>query len=164
MSIIIWISIGVFLLIPYYLSIFLLNRKMVKRHILQWLIFHGVFAGIEFLVCSEWFNMATIILISCVLYYFFSYIFYGHDIQKKVKKESMYRIINHKMFLRVSIWVLGFALLLVIVDFILIFSAFAKISSLFEQIYLSSTILISFFQCVYYYRKLKNTYGINKAY
>lgn len=150
MTIIIWISIGCFLLCPYYMCIFGVGKKNTSKHILYWSIFHIFFAGAGYFMCSEWFNIATLILICCVLYYFFSYIFYVRDLEKTLKQENIEKILKNKRFPMVSRCILIILMLFVVFDSVLIILSDML---LFEKIYLIVTVVFSFLQCIFYLKK-----------
>lgn len=157
MTIIIWISIGCFLLLPYYVCIFLIGKKSLKQHISFWMIFHMLFAGIGYLASNEWANVATLILICYVLYYFFTYIFYVRDIENKINRDTIIKIVNNRRFVIVSRCILIILMILAIFDLVLIF---LNHMLLYEKIYLSATVVLSCLQCIFYLKRTRKRHCI----
>lgn len=155
MTIVIWISIGCFLLLPYYLSVFSLEKKFLKGHIGLWLIFHTIFVVLGYVFYEEWFTSAAVLLICYTLYYLFSYIFYVKDISDKVSEADIKNVANDKMVRKISkccLWIIG-VLSIVEIVFIYIMNSFGL-----EQVYFSAIVAISFIQVVYYCNIIREKY------
>lgn len=160
MEAVIYISIICFLLVPYYLSIFLLNRTTIKKHIVLWLCIHGVFAVISGVIYSYWFSLSTIALIGCGLYFICSYIYYGRDMWKPVSVDNMARVVNHKGYKMLEVVILAIEGLFVVVDISLIVTVVSNDLKLLEKYYLGSIVILSFLQTIYYLKKMKQKFGI----
>lgn len=49
-DLVIWVSIGAFLLLPSYLSVFTFKKTLIQHHISFWICFHSIFAVIFYIV------------------------------------------------------------------------------------------------------------------
>ena len=70
-----YISVGIFLLVPYYLRIFLLNHNKTKGHIAFWIAVHLLACVFYYVKLGEIFSIPFIVLIGCGGYYLVSYFF-----------------------------------------------------------------------------------------
>ncbi len=74
-----WINIVIFLLLPYYLRIFILDFRKTRWHIVFWLGIHLGMTVISYLYLNEWWSWPLLLLFLCGGYFICSYIFYVRD-------------------------------------------------------------------------------------
>lgn len=158
MDIVIALSVGCFLLLPYYLCMIIYDKKMIKNYIIRWLLFHSVFVALMYLMYNEWYSTPFIVLTACMIYYFFSYIFYVRDLKKGLRSENITGMVSYKLFKKVCKCIFFVVIGLAITDIILVFS---KGWLLLEKIYLMLIISIAVFQSLYHYKKLIALYCID---
>lgn len=94
----IWVSIGAFLLLPYYLCVFTFSKTLLRCHVLFWVCFHTVFVGIFCLAQPSLWLTPTVVLIAYVLYYLFSYLFYVRNMFQEPVRSNVAQIITTKGF------------------------------------------------------------------
>lgn len=154
MDIIIWISIGVFLLLPYYQKVFVSNSLKVRRHILVWISFNVFMSLVYYFVNKQIYSTAFVILISSSLYYFFSYMLHAKKIAELdlteelnlLKKTKSFQAIKRTIFISISVFL--------IYDIVLIYSDKSLLLSL-DKVYFVSIIVIAYIQIIKYEREGK---------
>lgn len=148
MGIMILIMVTLFFFLPYYMNIFLLNEKKTKQHMLCWIGVVSIMVLIEFIFFKQSELISLIILIGIILYYFFTYIFYVRNIDKKMDMDIIKWIVKLKYF-KVIFWgiivLIGF---FAILNILLIF-VFEDCPILIG-IYLSVLIIMGYLQTIIY--------------
>ncbi len=120
MDILIWITAGIIILLPYYMNIFLFKLSKVRFHMAFWLLFHMI-ASIMYWICyREIWSAAVIIFIVYVLYYLFTYIFYVRDIMNSISYGKIKYIFTMKWFLIILNIVIFLITLLLAADILLV--------------------------------------------
>ena len=148
MGIMILIMVTLFFFLPYYMNIFLLNEKKTKHHMLCWIGVVSIMVLIEFIFFKQSELISLIILIGIILYYFFKYIFYVRNIDKKMDMDIIKWIVKLKYF-KVIFWGI-----IVLIGFFAIFNIL--LIFVFDDcpiligIYLSVLIIMGYLQTIIY--------------
>lgn len=154
MDIIIWISVGVFLLLPYYQKVFLMDIRKLNFHMMFWIVLNSFMVLLYYIMYKEIISTAFIILTASTLYYIFSYLFYAKDILNSDLKEKIniitktrqYNLCKNIIFVLISI--------LLVFDIILIINHRQILESM-DRVYLISIVIISYIQIMIYGKELK---------
>ncbi len=154
---IIWISIGMFLLLPYYLRIYILDFRKTRLHIYFWICIHSIIAIVYYTVLNEKFSLAMVMLIAYAVYYFFSYIFYVRGEKNLIESSSIECIVKSNFFNIFKKIIMTIGCIMLIIDGILILGNVQELE-LFDKVYLFGTIVISYMQCYIYLREYEKVY------
>lgn len=160
MDILVWISVGFFLFLPYYLSIFSLDRKAPKLHIAFWILFHALNSFIIYFMQSNWYSIPTIFLIASAVYYVFSYVFQARNIPNEIKPDNMSMVVNNRKICQIYVVVLVLAVVVGIVDIVVIFTKSSSDMTFAGKVYISMLIIISWIQSVLYSYRIRHRYGV----
>ncbi len=155
MGILIWISVGVFLLLPYYLRIFILDDKKIRIHITFWIFVHFMMSIVSYCIEKEIFSVAMVLLIVYSVYYFFSYIFYVRNIVMLLDNSSMEGVVKSKFFNLTRNSILCICGIMLILDSVLIWEG---VQEIYNQVYLFLVIFISYLQCYSYFKEYEKKF------
>ena len=155
---IIWVSTGIFLLIPYYLRIFILDSQKTKLHIIFWLSVHMIMSLVYYILYKQSVSTAFVLLIGCGIYYLVTYIFQVRNVETSINRSSVVLIVQSKYFriLQCTIYAVGSVMLLV--DGVLIFRGSQDFRML-DKLYLMGIIVIAFVQCLIYLKEYVDMLG-----
>lgn len=148
MGFIIAITVTLFFFIPYYLRIFLLDNKKTRKHILCWISVVGSIAIMEYIVYRQLELVSLFILVCMILYYFFTYICYVRNIDKKIDIDAIKYIVRLKYFKVIYCVLLVLFGVFVIIDILMIM--FYYDLPMLMGCYLSLLIVIGYVQTVFY--------------
>lgn len=159
-DVIVWLSIGFFILLPYYCTAFYSatftsNRKVIHHHILFWLGFHFAFSVIFAAIEKTFWDVPLILFFVYATYFAFSYVFYMRDMWSKQEKENIQAIMSSKWFWVTAKILLAISTVLLIIDTCILG---VEIVNSFDRdyLYLIIVIVISYAQLVNrYYRMQK---------
>lgn len=154
MDIIIWISVVIFLLLPYYQKVFSMDMRKLNFHVMFWIVLNSFMALLYYVTYKEIISMAFIILSASTLYYIFSYLFYAKNILKSDLKEKLNIITNTRQYNLCKNVALVFISILFVFDIILIFNH-KQILGVTDRIYLIGIVVISYIQILIYDREFK---------
>ncbi len=148
----IWVSVGVFLLLPYYLCVFTFHKTLLRCHILFWVCFHAVFVGVFRLVQPALWLTPAVAFIAYALYYLFSYLFYVRNMFQEPERSNVSQIVTTKAFQSILLVVMIGLAVLWAVDCVFLVRGVPAGSGL-EMAYLITIVSISYAQLLFYYLK-----------
>ena len=151
-DLVIWVSIGAFLLFPSYLCVLTFNKTLFLHQILVWACFHSIFAVIFYIVQRSLWMPPTIVLVAYVLYHLFTYLFHVRDMFKEPEQSNISQIVKTKAFQRILFVVMVGLAILWVVDSILVIKRLPT-GSVLEMAYFIATVSISYVQILLYYFK-----------
>lgn len=155
MDIVIWLSIGVFLLLPYYLRIFLLDKSKTIYHIIFWIGINALMSLLYYVIYGQVCSAALMGLAVYVLYYFFSYEFYVKNLEKTLIYEEIKSITQTKKFTKTINIALILTSFILFFDILIILN-YINESTIIDRIYLIGIIVLSFIQIIVYSNEYKN--------
>ena len=148
MGIMILMTVALFFFLPYYLIIFLMNKKKTRKHIACWLLTLCIMALIEYCFYRHLKLVSLLILVFVLLYYFFTYIRYVRHIGQELEKSQLQWIVKLKYFKR--IFLIGIVLIGIFAAVAVFMILFVyEIPSLF-RLYFSILIIMGFIQTIFY--------------
>ncbi len=147
MEIMILLSIGLYFFLPYYLNIFLLNKKKTINHIKLWLIISSIMVLVEFCYYRHFKLVSLLVLIALLLYYFFTYMFHVKDIYRKIDRERIQWIVELKYFKKVFWIIVVLFGIFAIVDIVMLY--FCELPILISS-YIAILIIIGYAQVIIY--------------
>lgn len=148
MGIMIVLTVTLFFFLPYYMRIFLLDNKKTRKHMICWITVVGFISMIEFIIYRQPELVSIIILVSILLYYFFTYVIYIRKIDENMSTETIHWIVNLKYFNRIFWGIIILIGIFAIVD-ILILLFYSKFPRLISC-YLSILIIMGYVQTILY--------------
>lgn len=146
-DLIITLSIGIFLLIPYYMGVFLMNKKAVILHIVIWCVYNIAMSFVFFIKTNEVFSIPVCVLVFSLLYFFFSYIHYVRDILQDLDFEKIRHLLSLKYAKSIIQTAMIIVILLAVVDCILVL---CNINDSLHQVYFITLLAISCVQILVY--------------
>lgn len=156
MDAIIWISVGVFLLLPYYMAFFMPESKTAIAHISFWCIINAAGCVIYYISHGEIISPASIILAVTMIYFIISYIFNEGTGEKELITSNVSKIVASKGFgVFLNVVVIGATLMLVMDMFIINNME----SNLLDKAYLVLLLVLSYVQVLVYGRYYIVSYG-----
>lgn len=150
LNVLIYASVGVFLLLPYYLCVFLLEKGKNKKHIFVSLLFNVIMAFVYYLQTKTLYSPASIILAVITVYYAFTYVFQVRKIENTISKEIIRTIVGSKYIWIVLHVLIGICLVVMLGNIILLMNTPKCI--LLDKIYFVGIMLVSFLQMLGYYK------------
>ena len=153
-----YISVGIFLLVPYYLRIFLLNHNKTKGHIAFWITVHLLACVFYYVKLGEIFSIPFIVLIGCGGYYLVSYFFEVRRTNVSELAAAVGLLVNTKFFAVLSVCVLVMGSAFLAADAALLFFRENDLE-LYNKVYLLSVLVISYIQMWLYLWEYKRTFG-----
>lgn len=147
-DIIVWLSIGFFLLLPYYHAVFTFNERTVGCHISFWLCAHFIFAIIFTVIEKALWTVPLILFCAYTVYFVFSYIFYVRDMCSNQEKSNIQSLIATKWFVVAERIVFIVSTTLLIADISLLGIQMMKGFDL-GLLYLTAVIIVSYAQLVF---------------
>lgn len=148
-DIIVWLSVGFFLLLPYYHAVFTFNARTVSCHISFWLCAHFISAVIFKVIEKTLWTVPSILLCAYTVYFVFSYIFYVRDICSNQEKSNIQSLIATKWFVVVERIVFILSTTLLAVDIYLLGMQMMKGFD-WGLLYLTIVIIVSYAQLVFF--------------
>lgn len=159
-SIMIWLSIGMFVLLPFYLWVFTLDKRRLQRHIVLWLCLHLFGSLVFWFLEKDIWNTPLLLLCGYALYYLCTYVFYVRDMYSKQEADNLRNILASKWFSVVFAVLTGFATLVLLADeYLLIHNMIYKKPFEFGYLYLAGIVLFSYIQIIYWGRKYYHKRG-----
>lgn len=146
----IWVSVGAFLLLPYYLCVFTFHKTLLRCHVVFWVCFHVAFVGVFLLAKpSQWLTPA-ILCIAYGLYYFFSHLFYVGKVFREPERSNVPQLITTRPLQSILFVVMIGLAVLWAVDCIVFMRGLPAGSGL-ETVYLITVVSLSYVQLLFYY-------------
>lgn len=152
-NILIWVSVGLFLLLPYYLCVFLMEKNRNRKHICICICFNALMTFVYYLQLKSLFSPASIILITTTAYYGLSYFFHVKNIENIISQEIIKEIAQTKLFWMAMYVVMTICVVVIIVDIIFLINM--KDGIWLDKLYFIGILLVSFVQILRYYRDYK---------
>jgi len=151
-----WINMVIFLLLPYYLRIFMLDFRKTRWHIVFWLGVHLGMTVISYLYLNEWWSWPLLLLFLCGGYFICSYIFYVRDKKSFEGLDSIEYLVQSKLFIFFKRAVLILGVILLIAYGVFIIGDAEEI--VFNKVYLFGVFAISYVQIILYLKEYKKIY------
>lgn len=150
-SLCILLSIAIFLLLPYYLVVFLEKQKYILGHIIFGVGVNALVSILYILMYNTIASPSLLLLIACIAYYFFSYIFYVRSFKKDSTLEQVKLIVQAKYTKRIVGVVIVAASVLLIADITLILDTFSnEKTEVLDKAYLIGILVIAYLQNLIY--------------
>lgn len=156
MDIMIWFSMAVFLLLPFYLRVFILDFRKTRRHMVFWVILHLSVTVINYVYLKLWWSWPSLMLLLYGGYFICVYI---SEIRNEKSFEGLYAIeylVKTKLFRYFEIAVLSLGTVLLAVDSVLIFGVMEEM--MFYKVYLFGILVISYVQIILYLKEYKKVF------
>lgn len=157
MDIIFWFSMVVFLLLPFYLRIFILDFRKTRRHMAFWVILHLSATVISYVCLKLWWSWPLLMLLLYGGYFICVYI---SEIRNEKSFEGMFAIeylVRTKFFRYFEVAVLSLGAVLLAVDSVLIFGDMEEM--MFYKVYLFGILAISYVQIILYLKEYKRVFS-----
>lgn len=135
-------------LIPFYMRIFLGDKKKTIIHMVSWLIFFGGMAVIEKLIVNQGEENALLAFVLAFLFFIFTYVFEIRGIYKEISIDKVKDFAKLKYFKTVIIVCLTFIGVIGVVDFCMMF--FRLDISLFAKVFGGAVVVFGHTQSISY--------------
>lgn len=141
------LSIGILLFIPYYMSLFLMKKKVVIFHISSLTVYNAIMSSIFYIKTKEVFSVPLCVFIFCLLYFFFTYIQYGKEILQDLDFEKIKYILSLKYARGIALSIVISVMIITVVDCIYVVYS---VNDLLYRVYFIGLLAIVWVQIICY--------------